>query len=64
MVASLRKNSTINLSTWGQRGTAGLVEEWEPRIPIPEEKQKSRRRSAIPTPKSHEPTTDGADLKK
>lgn len=64
MVTGLRKNSTINLSTWGQRGTAGLVEEWESRIPLPEEKQQPRRRSAISSPDSNEPITDGENLKK
>ncbi len=64
MVTGLRKNSTINMSTWGQRGTAGLVEEWEPRIPIPEEKQQSRRRSSISGPESNEPTTERKNLKK
>ncbi len=64
MVTGLRKNSTINLSTWGQRGTAGLVEEWEPRIPIPEEKPQSRRRSEISIPKAIEPTVEGENLKK
>jgi hypothetical protein len=58
MVASLRKKSTISLSTWGNRGTAGLVEEWEPRVPIPEENQQPRRRSTIPTPNSTESTAD------
>ena len=64
MVTGLRKNSTINLSTWGQRGTAGLVEEWEPRIPIPEEKQQPRRRSANSSPDSNEPPTERKTLKK
>ncbi|HBP86876.1 MAG TPA: hypothetical protein DD706_04175 [Nitrospiraceae bacterium] len=64
MVTRLRKNSTINLSTWGQRGTAGLVEEWEPRIPIPEEKLQSRRGSTISIPKSTEPPTEEKNLKK
>ncbi len=64
MVTGLRKNPTINLSTWGQRGTAGLVEEWEPRIPIPEEKQQPRRRSAILVPESTEAPTKGKNLKK
>jgi len=64
MVTGLRKNSTISLSTWGQRGTAGLVEEWEPRIPIPEEKQQNRRRSSISGPNSIEPTTEEENLKK
>ena len=64
MITGLRKNSTLNLSTWGQRGTAGLVEEWEPRIPIPEEKPQSRRGSAISIPKSTEPPTEGKNLKK
>ena len=64
MVTGLRKNSTISLSTWGQRGTAGLVEEWEPRIPIPEEKQQTRRRSSISSPDSIEPTTERENLKK
>lgn len=63
MGGNLRKNSSITLSTWGQRGTAGLVEEWEPRIPIPEEKQQARRRSAIPTQKSKGPTAAGEDQK-
>ena len=57
MVARLRKKSTISLSTWGKRGTAGLVEEWEPRVPIPEKTQQTRRRSTIPTPNSTESTT-------
>lgn len=52
MVASLIKKSTISLSTWGNRGTAGLVEEWEPRVPLPEKTQQLRRRSKIPTPNS------------
>lgn len=64
MVTGLRKNSTISLSTWGQRGTAGLVEEWEPRIPIPEEKQQTRRRSSTSSPDSIEPTTEGENIKK
>ncbi len=64
MVTGLRKNSNINLSTWGQRGTAGLVEEWEPRRPIPEEKAQSRRRSAILIPESTEAPTEGKNLNK
>ncbi len=64
MVTGLRKNSTFNLSTWGQRGTAGLVEEWEPRIPIPEEKQQPRQRSSIPSPDSNKRPMEGEDLKK
>ncbi|WNM60628.1 hypothetical protein [Candidatus Nitrospira neomarina] len=64
MVTGLRKNSTINLSTWGQRGTAGLVEEWEPRIPIPEEKQQTRRRSSISSPGPIESDTEEETLKK
>lgn len=63
MVASSRKKSTISISTWGSRGTAGLVEEWEPRVPIPEENQKPRRRSAGPTPKSTQ-TTAGTGVQK
>ncbi|GJL68948.1 MAG: hypothetical protein NPIRA06_15830 [Nitrospirales bacterium] len=65
MVTGLRKNSTINLSTWGKRGTAGLVEEWEPRIPIPEEKLQSRRGPTISIPKPTEtPTEEKHNLKK
>jgi hypothetical protein len=64
MVTGLRNKSTINLSTWGQRGTAGLVEEWESRIPVPEEKQQSRRRSAILTSESTASTTEGDKIKK
>lgn len=64
MITGLRKKSTFNLSTWGQRGTAGLVEEWEPRIPIPEEKLQPRRGSAISSLKSTEPPTEGENLKK
>jgi hypothetical protein len=36
MVAGPHKKSKICLSTWGPRGTAGLVEEWESRRPIRE----------------------------
>ena len=50
MVASPRKKSIISLSTWGPRGTAGLVEEWEPRIRVQEKHQQSRRRSTVFTP--------------
>lgn len=64
MVTGLRKNSTISLSTWGQRGTAGLVEEWEPRIPIPEKKQQTRRRSSISSPGPIESNTEEEKLKK
>jgi hypothetical protein len=63
MVASPRKKSTISLSTWGSRGTAGLVEEWEPRVPIPEENQQPRRRSTVPTPKPTESTAGKEDQK-
>ena len=58
MVARPRKKSTINLSTWGPRGTAGLVEEWESRIPIREENRQSRRRPTVPAKKSTESTAD------
>jgi hypothetical protein len=61
MVARQRKKPIISLSTWGPRGTAGLVEEWEPRIPLREEKHQSRRKSSVPT----EQLTDStADIKK
>jgi hypothetical protein len=63
MVASPRKKPTIILSTWGPRGTAGLVEEWESRIPIREEKRQPRRRSAIPTQKSTGSTASTEDQK-
>lgn len=63
MVASSTKKTTISLSTWGPRGTAGLVEEWESRIPMPEENQQARRRSSISTRKSSEPTADTQDPK-
>jgi len=63
MVASPRKKPTISLSTWGPRGTAGLVEEWESRIPIPEENRQLRRRSSGSTPKSTEPSADTEDPK-
>jgi hypothetical protein len=56
MVAGLRKKTTISLSTWGHRGTAGLVEEWESRIPLPAEKPQPRRHSAVPPPQSTEST--------
>ena len=63
MEATSTKKTTISLSTWGPRGTAGLVEEWESRIPIPEESQ-SRRRSAILPPESNEPVKEGGNLKR
>jgi hypothetical protein len=63
MVVSPRKKPTISLSTWGIRGSAGLVEEWEPRVPIPEENRQPRRRSAVPTPKSTE-STAGTEAQK
>jgi hypothetical protein len=63
MVASHRKKPTITLSTWGPRGTAGLVEEWESRIPIWEENQQTRRRSSVSAPKSNESTADTEDPK-
>jgi hypothetical protein len=61
MVASSRKKPTISLSTWGLRGTAGLVEEWESRRPIPEENRKTRRRSPVPEEKPTESTTASED---
>jgi len=63
MVASPQKKPTISLSTWGPRGTAGLVEEWESRIPIREENRQTRRRSSVSTTKSSESTAESADLK-
>jgi len=63
MVASSTKKTTISLSTWGPRGTAGLVEEWESRIPIPEENQQSRRRSSVSNRKSSESTAGNQDPK-
>jgi hypothetical protein len=63
MVASPKKKPTISLSTWGPRGTAGLVEEWESRIPIREENRQTRRRSSGSTPKSSESTADTEDPK-
>ena len=63
MVASPTKKSTISLSTWGPRGTAGLVEEWESRIPIREENRQTRRRSTVSTPKSSESPADTEDQK-
>ena len=63
MVASPRKKASISLSTWGPRGTAGLVEEWEPRLPIREEHRQPRRRSTVLTQKSRKSTTDGKDHK-
>ncbi len=63
MVASLRKKSTISLSTWGPRGTAGLVEEWESRIPIREENRQPRLRSSVSAHKSSESTTATEDPK-
>ena len=63
MVASPRKKSTISLSTWGPRGTAGLVEEWESRVPIQEENRKLRRRSGVHTPKSTKSTASTKDQK-
>jgi hypothetical protein len=64
MIASPQKKTTISLSTWGPRGTAGLVEEWESRIPIREENRQTRRRSSVSTPKSSESTAEGAASKK
>ena len=63
MVASPRKKPTISLSTWGPRGTAGLVEEWESRIPIREENRQPRRRSTISTAKASESKTETKDQK-
>jgi len=63
MVASPRKKPTISLSTWGPRGTAGLVEEWESRISIREENRQTRRRSTVSTPESSESTPDTEDQK-
>ena len=63
MVASPRKKSIISLSTWGPRGTAGLVEEWESRVPIREENRKPRRRSTVSTTKSSESNADTEDQK-
>ena len=63
MVATRRKKPIINLSTWGPRGTAGLVEEWEPRIPVREENRQPRRRSTVPIRKSPESTAGPEDQK-
>jgi hypothetical protein len=56
MVARQRKKPIISLSTWGPRGTAGLVEEWESRRPVPEETRQPRRRPTAPTTKTTEST--------
>lgn len=63
MGARPRKKLIISLSTWGPRGTAGLVEEWEPRIPIREEKRQPRRRATVQTPKSTVSTANTEDPK-
>jgi hypothetical protein len=63
MVAGLRKKTTISLSTWGHRGTAGLVEEWESRIPLPAEKPQPRRYSTVPPPQSTESTSGPEEQK-
>jgi len=63
MVAPPRKKSTISLSTWGPRGTAGLVEEWESRIPVREKTRQPRRSSPVPTSKSTESTAGTEDPK-
>ena len=43
MVARSLKKPTKMISTWGPRGTAGLVEEWEPRITEHQVVQRRRR---------------------
>jgi hypothetical protein len=63
MVSNSRKKSTISLSTWGHRGTAGLVEEWESRIPLPEEKPKTRRPSTVSHPTSTDSTAGSEEQK-
>jgi hypothetical protein len=63
MIASPQKKPTISLSTRGPRGTAGLVEEWESRIPIQEKHQQSRRGSTVFTPPPGS-TTKGEASKK
>jgi hypothetical protein len=64
MVASHRKKPIISLSTWGPRGTAGLVEEWESRMPPLEEKHQSRRKHSVSTHQSSESPADKKDSKK
>lgn len=56
MIAGSSKKARICLSTWGPRGTAGLVEEWESRRPIEEEP--IRRHLKIPADSSPESTAD------
>lgn len=64
MVVSSRKKTTFSISTWGHRGTAGLVEEWESRVPLPEEKRQPRRHSLNPPPPSTESTRGSEEQNK
>ncbi len=60
MVAGSHKKVRICLSTWGPRGTAGLVEEWESRRPIKEEP--IRRHSKVSADTSSELTANTENL--
>ena len=64
MAVSFRKKTTFSISTWGHRGTAGLVEEWESRVPLPEEKRQLRRHSLNPPPSSTESTRGSEEQNK
>lgn len=61
MVARPRRKRIISLSTWGLRGTAGLVEEWESRRPDQEENQQLRRHTTGTSKKSTDSAADSED---
>lgn len=61
MVTRQRRKRIISLSTWGLRGTAGLVEEWEARRPIQEETQQLSRHTTGTSRKSSDSTADSEE---
>jgi hypothetical protein len=63
MVANKRKASTITLPTWGHRGTAGLVEEWESRVPLPEGTRYVRPAKKVSIPPPTESKQEGEEQK-